>query len=278
MTRISHTAVKFGFILACIACSAFLSGCSGMQPARPLVPGEADARWAQYLAASNGHDVPVAFTASVRYALPDKSGHRVLLTLWSNGGQPYRVDISAGFNTIVAKILESPDIFSMYVPSEETLYFYDGKGKPGLKLGRPVPFTPESIIRLLTGNYAEVFGGLGSDPRPESDAAISYLLTGDTPITDGARLTLNSQGLPTLWRDAAASGWKMEIEYDENPEPARRALPERITLTQPDGYEAVFLIKSRNYPEKPFSKEQLRLKMPPDTKIQPFSTTWKESI
>ena len=276
MTRISHAGVRFGFILGLAVWSFLLSGCSGLQAVRPLNPEEAEHRWDRYLDVSGGREIPVAFTASVRYTLPDESGHRILLTLWSNGGQPYRADISAGFNTIVAKILESPDIFSMYVPSEETVYFYDGGGKPGLKLGRPVPFTPESIIRILTGNYAGVFGILGSVPRMERNDDISYLLTGDSPVTDGARLTLNSLGLPVLWRDADPDGWKMEIDYDDDSGADRPGLPERITLTQSDGYEAIFLVKSRNYPKTPFTKEQLKLKLPPDTKIQPFPTAGKD--
>lgn len=275
MKRDLQNTARHGLILAFTACALFLAGCSAMQPVRPLNPGEAEARWDQYLEAGTGKPVPVAFTASVRYKLPKESGHRVLLTIWSNGAQPYRADISAGFNTIVAKILESPEIFSIYVPSEETLYFYDGGGKPGLRLGRPVPFTPESMINLLTGAYVRVFGILGSAPRPEAQGAVSYLLTGDSPITDNARLTLNSQGLPVLWRDADPDGWKMEIDYEQG-DTTNPPLPERITLTQPDGYEAIFLIKSRNYPKTPFTEEQLKLKMPPDTKIQPFPTTTKD--
>lgn len=251
---------------------SLLSGCSGMQTVRTLNHEEAGQRWNRYLDTGNSGETPVALTASVRYRLPDESGHRVLLTLWSNGSQPYRADISAGFNTIAAKILESPDVFSMYVPSEETLYFYDGPEKPGLNLGRPVPFTPESIIRLLTGKYATVFGILGSEPRLERNGDISYLLTGDNPVTDSARLTLDTQGRPVLWRGAQQDDWKMEFDYNDDSNAVRPGLPEQITLTQPDGYEAIFLIKSRKHPEKPFTQEQLKLKLPPDTKIQPFPT------
>lgn len=241
------------------------TGCTPLQPALPLTKETADEVWDRYLALKQPQEKPTAITASVRYTLPDQKGHRVMLTLWGNGKPPYRADVSAGFNTVIARFFEAPGSFAVHIPSENTLYFHEGKEMPKISIGRPLPLSPDDLIALLMGNYPAVFGVLGSNPEALPHGDIRYHLPADPGVMGDATLTLTPQGHPVAW-EGQENGWKITIEY-KKPTLAD-SLPERLVMSQADGYSAILLIKKRDYPSVPYADAELSLDIPPDTKVK----------
>ncbi|MBE6441985.1 MAG: hypothetical protein E7022_06585 [Desulfovibrio desulfuricans] len=245
-----------GMILLC-ACAK--------QPAVQPLPeqqAELDARWQRY-AARTAAPAPYRLQMSLRFGTEGDT-RRVTAVFWGNSSRELRLDVMAGVGAVVAKILEDGQHFLVYSPGDNKAYFHQGANKPLLQVGVPVPFNLEQLADLLNGRYAEALGGRHVAAALNADGTARYDMEG----RPGGSVTLNGQGLPVAWREHAnGKGWTMEILYTDDGAP----LPRRLNLTHSNGKRAVVLVKEREKPAKPFSREQLALSVPETAPLLPLS-------
>ncbi len=225
---------------------------------------------------------PYRMIASLRYD-NNNEGHRVTGYLWGNGDArdkygatslfPIRLDLISSVGTSVAKIREDEKNFIAYDPNDNKAYTYDEENRALTSFGVPVPFDLSALVLLLNGRYAEFFmpdHEEGNWPQPEfirfapEDGVVFNMGHGE--------LEIGPDGMPRRWEQHRASqgktGWIMEI----TPSPKASSGPLRVSLTHPEGYEAVITVKERTRPDRMFKTEQLNLDLPKDVKLEAISS------
>ena len=83
-------------------------------------------------------------------------------------------------------------------------------------------------------------------------------------LADKARLEVDGRGLPIAWTQNGR-GWSLDISYGDDD------LPKSLKFNNAEGQMAILLVKSREKLDKPFSEEQLRLKIPAGTEALPLA-------
>ena len=255
-------------ILFClVAALFFLNACAARQSGKPLEPDTARNIWqgyTQYAAKSAAERrQPSRVQASLRFGGND-DGRRVIVLLWENGGGPIRLDVQAGVGVSAAKILQSDSRFLVYSMQENRAYYHDGSQQSLLAYGLPLPFGLRDLAALLAGDYGAVFGLTSpKDPRSAPDGGMSFILPKQE--SPGGVLVLDPQGLPRSWNEERG-GWRMAFTYDGD-----KAFPrlEQIEARHENGNYAILLVKERQRPDRPFTPEQLELKLPPGTPMLP---------
>lgn len=246
--------------LTLVACAPQIS----VRPESSVPESEAAAVWnsfESYSQVQGAKQEAYRVRGSLRYG-KEGDTRRVSLLFWSNGSLPIRLDVMAGVNSLVARLLESPDLFVVYVPNEEKALIHEGSGRIQLNFGKPVPFSLRDFSALMHGRFHEIFGSVkGEGASRTEDGNLRFLLSGGL---HPGELDLRADGLPVRW--AQADGWSMEITYDDEAIP----LPYKIRLEHPDGYTAILLVKDRERPEAGFTPEQLALDLPQGTDIEPI--------
>ncbi|GHU93683.1 hypothetical protein AGMMS49974_01810 [Deltaproteobacteria bacterium] len=250
-----------------IAVLLLLCACAKQHPAdiSPEIQTAAAARWQKFTASNTTPAYPpYRLQMSLRFGTADDT-RRVTALFWGNGDDKLRMDVMAGVGAVAARILEDGQHFLIYSPNENKAWFYQGATKPLSQMGMPVPFDLKHLENLLNGRYALVFGTTYNDSGGLQNGLMRYTLTDKL----GGSLTLNTDGLPVLWRDDrhAASGWTMEIAYNDSTPP----LPRRLSLTNDNGKRAIVLIKERENPTIRFTDEQMRLALPENTPLWPLA-------
>ncbi len=251
-------------------CLIVLGACAGRTP--PPVPDAvssaagAEAVRQAYLDASDAATAasgPFRLGVSLRVGKPEDT-RRVTGRIWGNGTLPVRLDVAAGFGSVIARLREDAETFTAYAPLEKRALVHRGTQRVLLHFGVPVPFGPAELTALALGRFAEVFGrDIEATARVETEGPVFSV-----PGSDGsepALLTLRPDGLPVRWR-RPQSGWEALVTYDD----AVPALPRRIELRHTDGNRAVLLIKSRETPGRPYTEGELALELPPDTVVEPL--------
>lgn len=235
--------------------------------------------WNAYEAYTNARDAqtgPYRLSISLRYG-PENDTRRVTALIWSNGGLPVRLDVSAGVGALVARIREDAKSLTAYSPNENKAVTHTGSNRVLLRFGVPVPLGLADFTALLQGRFDEVFGpqGYGQvDFVQNGNLAypIDFLPTGpgvDRPRMGGT-LTLRPDGLPIRWDErrpdsqGVQQGWIMHVDYDEATPP----LPYKITLSHHEGQQAILLVKSRQTPPAPFTAGQLALTLPEGVRVE----------
>ena len=252
--------------LVIFCCLALLCACA-RQPALETTPENRVAleqRWQKFAAIGAAEKAdPYRLQMSLRFGTEGDT-RRVTALFWGNSQRQLRLDVMAGVGTTVAKILEDGQHFLVYSPSENKAYFYQGAAKPLLQVGVPVPFNLVHLADLLNGRYTAVFGNQFDKTAFSADGKAVYDLEGQP----GGRLTLNEQGLPVEWQEQPnGKGWSMEIQYSDDAVP----LPRRLNLAHSNGKRAIVLIKEREKPSQPFTKEQMALPLPEDAPLLPLA-------
>lgn len=277
------------FWLLGAALFALLSACAPTrQPQGTLVPpADAVAAWNAYDVYASDREAengPYRINASLRFGEKGDT-RRVVVLMWSNGERPQapragtggprgedpsvygpiRLDVTAGFSTLVARLREGEDGFVAFSPRENKAMVYKGGGRVRLNIGTPVPFGLRDFSGLLRGRFHEVFGpAQGTDPVFTAKGNLVYTLSGgDRPGT----LELRPDGLPVRWEENGGTGWSMSIDYEaEDGEVILR--PHKISLVHPEGRSAILLVKSREKPARGFTADQLALTLPPGVEVE----------
>lgn len=239
---------------------------------------QADLTWQAYEAYSVKNQAiqkPFRITSSLRTRSENEDGPnsslRATSLIWSNGknNDPIRFDLTAGFGTVIARLLSAPNLFIAHVPRDKTALFYKGDEQPLLNLGTPLPMSLDKIVDIIQGHPYNVFGDRQKDmARPLDKQRVRFTLK--EAILSGqdstGSLDLNEQGLPVAWHENEDLAWQLDIIYNA----AEPPLPKRLTFKHPSkGYEITLFIKKRAYPQKMFTQKQVELEIPEDT-------TWKE--
>lgn len=236
---------KFPLILlTLLLCACAKTGPAPEAPERELI----QARWD--LMETSPEPEPFRVQFSLRLG-EEGNTRRVTGVLWGNDTENIRMDILAGVGVVIAKISDSPERFVLYTPRDNKEYFHNGDEKPMLKIGIPLPFSPQMMAALLTGQYQKVFGSAYSAASMGKNDNIEYTLEQGP---EGV-LTVNPEGAPVAWSQGT-QGWKLDITPEEN-----SRLPKRLKFSNPDGKLAIVLVKER---EKSglFAKKQMRLSIP----------------
>lgn len=268
--------------LFALLCAAFLlASCTAARraPLPPVSEREAAAVWKAYdvyAAARATEDGPYRIGVSLR--MGEKGGtRRATAVIWSNGdasralspGQaavfgPVRLDVMAGFGTVVARVREAPGEFLAYSPRDNKAVTYSGRGRVRLNMGLPAPFGLRDVTALLRGRFHEVFGRIPGRAASADDGNVAYA------IAYGERagmLELRPDGLPARWREDGERGWTMEIEYASDDAGVPR--PRTVRLADGEGRSAVLLVKHREKPERLFTADQLSLNLPAGVRLEP---------
>jgi len=256
-------------ILLCLAPALFLlNACATRQSDKPLEAAVSRNIWNSYTqyAAKSAEERrrPSRVQASLRFGGND-DGRRVIVLLWENGDGPIRLDVRAGVGVSAAKILQTDSRFLVYSMQENRAYYHDGPQQSLLAYGLPLPFGLRDLAALLAGDYGAVFGLTPpDDPRSARDGGMHFALP--KKGTPGGVLELDSRGLPISWKEEQG-GWRLAFTHDGDEAFPR---PEQIEARHTNGNYAILLIKERQRPDRPFTPEQLDLKLPPDARMLPL--------
>ena len=198
-----------------------------------------------------------------------EDSQRVSIYLWGNGGKasllPLRLDILMGHGSILGRVREDARMFSVYVPSQETVFTHTGRGGL-LAFGVPFPFTLSELTALVTGRYAKTFTTPGVDAVRRIPAAYEgpqssfFYDIRNAPIA--GLLCVSPAGLPLSWQEHNPDGWKLTFEYWED---STRPTPRKLHIRHSNGGEATLIVREIARPE-PFSDEQLALVLPANTR------------
>lgn len=259
------SAAPFPFSILALPLLLALCACVGKAPelSSHLSPSTA-ALWDRYAVVcveAEKAAAPYRVRISLRYGAEGDT-RRVTALLWGNPEGELRLDVSAGVGVTLASIFEKDEHFLVYAPNDRRAYFHQGKEKPLLNVGVPVPLGVGDLAALLNGRFGRVFGLSYSGAPERGSQGMAYAL--DSGRLSGA-LTLNAKGLPVLWRELS-QGWTLRLTYEEEGPP----LPQKIEISHPDSQKAVVLVKERNRPAVPFTESQLRLILPEDTPVLPI--------
>lgn len=258
-----------------LLCAAFLlSSCTAARRApapSPVSGSDAAAVWEAYdayAAARAMEDGPYRIGASLRVG--EKGGtRRATAVIWGNGDEaaapgPVRLDVMAGFGTVVARVREAPGEFVAYSPRDNKAMTYSGRGRVRLNMGLPAPFGLRDVTALLLGRFHEVFGRIPGRATDAGDGKVAYAIAyGERAGT----LELRPDGLPVRWREEGAQGWSMEIDYAADDAGVPR--PHTVRLVDGEGRSAVLLVKNRETPGQRFTADQLSLKLPAGVRLEP---------
>ena len=256
-------------VLFCLAPALLLlDACAARQSEKPLEPAATLNIWngyTQYAAKSaKERRRPSRVQASLRFGGND-DGRRVIVLLWENGDGPIRLDVQAGVGVSAAKILQTDSRFLVYSMQENRAYYHDGPQQCLLAYGLPLPFGLRDLTALLAGDYGAVFGLTPpDDPRSARDGGMSLALL--KTRGPGGVLELDSRGLPRSWQEEKG-GWRLTFTYDGD---ETFPHPELIEARHANGSYAILLVKERQRPDRPFTEEQLELKLPPGTPMLPL--------
>ncbi len=250
---------------------SLLSLCACAKPSMGPIDKDADALWKNYAQSAKTLDKPFRNTLSLRYGVEGKTD-RVSALLWGNSSQTLRLDISASVGITVAKIFESSDKFTLYIPQEEVAYVHEGENKASFNMGVPLPLSLEHVSLILQGHYATVFGlQFDGAPMPLNQADIALFGSPELPEDAVAYaleqapfrgvLVLNSLGQPIFWQEDNSTGWIMEFAYREHAK-----LPYKLHIKHIDSQrKAIILVKERDSDLNLFTPEQMRLILPKET-------------
>lgn len=294
------------FILCCLALSACTAGRQGPSVVAPgpVSDEQAASVWAAYnayAAAREAEGGPYRIGVSMRIG-QEGDTRRVTGVVWSNGeapralqapsasgtsgasgtygaagaygadtafSGPVRLDVMAGFGTVVARLREAPGEFMAFSPRENKALTYTGRGRVRLNMGLPAPFGLRDLSALLRGRFHEVFGRAGNGRAlGVREGNVAYALEGSERA---GTLELRPDGLPVRWREHGEQGWSMELDYAEDSAGGEGVapLPRTLRLVDTQGRSAVVLVKNREKPAQRFTADQLALKLPAGVRIEP---------
>ena len=260
--RPAKSFLPWAFLMLLLATD--LASCTTVDGSMPMPPGLEQLRWERFerLSAMNAEKSgPFNAVVNFRYKTPD-DGYRLAAYIWSAGGNdiyPIRLDLQSGTGAIAAKLFEDGKQFLFYDAGNNEAYIFEGSHTAMRRMGIPVPFSLDELVLLLTGRYTEFF-------MPQAEAEFTEFLSGTRDVsryhikTGALRgiFEVDADGRPVLWTEESTPGWQVEFSYLFE---ANLPGPQTIRITHPDGYSALFQVRSFS-PAKGFSAKQLSLTLP----------------
>ena len=219
--------------------------------------------------------------ASLLYSTPSRS-NRTDMQLYGDYGRPLRLDVRAGFGTMVALMREDAAGLLAYYPDRKAAYAHMDPVIGAQLLGMPFPFSMRDLALVLSGHFGTLVPqGLtpaGVRVRPGGGFAFTYA-SGAVRL-----LVVDAHGRPERMEGelsryfktqaeregAVVSGprvWSLVFsgypEDDGDPEGPARIL----TLALPRGESAVLRVKALAERPQPWPLKSLGLMPPAQTRF-----------
>lgn len=254
-------------MLALVLAFALLLSACGVKTRGPLDEVDevlAESAWLMYQTRANASlDEAFRDDISLRFGTEGNT-RRVTALFWGNGTKDLRLDVRAGVGATIAMVSQKDEHFLIYLPMDQAAFFHRGATSPLLKVGVPLPFDLPKLAALLHGWNADVFGTTHGSIGAVKDG-FEYELAGGVL----GFLTLDNEGLIRSWRN---DEWTMTLARNDE------GAIQRIDLRNMRGEKAVLIVrKSEILGDDTFSEAQMKLELPPDTKVQALEERLKNS-
>lgn len=263
-------------VLAVFIAIAVLSGGCAKAPTVPssgkiLRPRDAAEAWEFYhtRAAHLSAALPEAFTAeaTLNYGRGRKS-NRLRLKFWGNTPHPVRLDVEAGFNTIVAAWHEDARNLTVFYPDRYHAEIRPTGRQALARLGFALPFSLSDLAALAIAGpgVTEIVPPHYSQAQPlAKDGGWRYSFLGDDENRTES-VTLDSQGRLTEWQGSGRSAWQVRFSRFETPEGGGTDLPALVKMNRGDE-RAVLRIKSISLRPEVWEPQALDLTLPSGTTV-----------
>jgi hypothetical protein len=250
--------LRLAVLAACAG--VLLSACSVVKPSLyEQLDGDKAALWEAFRnhTGAGRPGEPVRISAALYYFGKTRK-NRTTINLWGVQGEAMRLDVQAGFGTLVSAWLERRDYFLAYFPNEEVAYASRDLLAGQETLGLPLPLTLLDLADLAMGRL-DAMAPAQYDRAEETLTGVRYFF--DTgPL---ASLSLDKKGRPVAAAGRAPVPYRIEI--DEYPE-KKDGFAERIAV-KTDEASALLRVKSLEHRIEPWPEQALELKLPKNTRI-----------
>ncbi len=219
--------------------------------------------------------------ASLLYSTPSRS-NRTDVQIFGDYGRPLRLDVRAGFGTMVALMREDASGLLAYYPDKKAAYAHMDPVIGAQLLGLPFPFALRDLALVLAGHFGTLV------PENTPPAGVRVLRGGGfayTYATGPVRLlVVDAHGRPERLEGELSPYFKTQAEregaqvsgprvwslvfsgYPEDDGDA--AGPARIlTLALPKGESAVLRVRALDERGQPWPLKSLALIPPPETRF-----------
>lgn len=268
-------ALVLGFVLACAGCAPRVE----LPRFAETEPNFAafQARFVAPVVSASGVDV----RASLLYSTPSRS-NRTDVQLFGDYGRPLRLDVRAGFGTMVALMREDAAGLLAYYPDRKAAYAHLDPVIGAQLLGMPFPFSMRDLALVLSGHFGTL---VPADTPPAgvrvlSDGGFAYTYA-NGPVR---LLVVDAYGRPVRMEGELSRHFKTQAERegavvsgprvwslafsdypDDDGDPQG---PARIlTLTLPKGESAVLRVKALTERGQPWPLKSLGLAPPANTRF-----------
>ncbi|MBU1039570.1 MAG: hypothetical protein KKF77_00535 [Proteobacteria bacterium] len=218
----------------------------------------------------------VAVRASLLYATPQRT-NRTDVQLFGDYARPLRLDVRAGFGTMLALMREDASGLLAFYPEKSRAYAHTDPVIGAQLLGMPFPFSMRDLALVLSGHFGTLVPADAAPAEiralPDGGFAYSYA-SGPVQllVVDAYGRPQRMQGLLSRYFKTQAeregevvSGprlWNLVFsdfpEDDGDPEGPPRVL----TLGLPKGESAVFRVKALDERVQPWPLKSLALRLP----------------
>lgn len=253
-------------MLAAIVAAMLVSGCAKPRPAAvPVV--DAPALWATFQERSLARQAE-SIRAAASLQLEGRRTGRVRIELWGQPDGALRMDVSAGFGSLVASLRQDPGTLVGYIPDQRTAYIQHGGDGTAAALGVPVPFGLAELSQLLSGQYAKLVAKSYDSVEIQPDGGLCYHVTGGKVSS----ITLDAMAQPVeLTGRHKNKNWTLRLErYTDEADAAPRA--RRLDLRIQPGDRAVLRVKHVDTSTHVWPRGALELPLPPGTVMRPLDS------
>jgi hypothetical protein len=217
----------------------------------------------------------VAVRASLLYSTPQRA-NRTDVQLFGDYGRPLRLDVRAGFGTMLALMREDASGLLAFYPDESRAYAHTDPVIGAQLLGLPFPFSMRDLALVLSGHFGTLVPGTPpADVRALPGGGFAYSYASGTVRL----LEVDAHGRPQRMEGLLSRYFKTQAERagevvsgprlwslafsdfpedDGDPEGPARVL----TLGLPKGESAVLRVKALDERAQPWPLKALSLPLP----------------
>jgi len=219
----------------------------------------------------------VAVRASLLYSTPSRS-NRTDVQIFGDYARPLRLDVRAGFGTMLALMREDAGGLLAFYPEKSKAYAHTDPVIGAQLLGMPFPFSLRDLVLVLSGHFGTLVPAdvvpAGIRALPDGGFAYSFQ-SGPVRL-----LAVDAYGRPQRMEGQLSRHFKTQAERegevvsgprlwslvfsdfpedDGDPEGPARVL----TLGLPKGESAVLRVKGLDERAQPWPLAALKLRLPP---------------
>jgi hypothetical protein len=218
----------------------------------------------------------VAVRASLLYSTPSRS-NRTDVQLFGDYGRPLRLDVRAGFGSMLALMREDASGLLAFYPDKSRAYAHSDPVIGAQLLGMPFPFSMRDLALVLAGHFGTLVPGDAAPAgvRAQSGGGFAYAFA-EGPVR---LLAVDAHGRPERMEGELSPYFKTQAEREGAVVSGPRAwsltfsgYPEEdgdpvgparvLTLSLPKGESAVLRVRALDEREQPWPLKALSLPLP----------------